>query len=423
MSAKPNLDSLEGETIGRYEFHGIIGSGTYGQVYKAYDKQLMRYVAIKVTSPDQILVHSISKKAIIREARIQTRAEHTNIIPIYDVLEYNNSVLIVMRLVVGEDLNQAINRETPPFSIIEATRIMQQILWGMDYAHSKGIVHKDLKPGNIRLSLAGEVLIMDFGIATLLEEHAYLEGKPNGTPSYMSPEQIDCSYMDSRSDIYSLGIILYKMITGKHPYKRFHSLHELLNSHLKSTPVKPSEYVSALTADYEKAMLKALEKKPRKRFSSCREFALALEYALSNKTEGQQEHKDLRWDHRIAVELNVRIQLNDQESYISAETINLSISGAKLRASSDIQPGSRLLFEIYLPTEDDYLKITTNATVLWRDHDSSKETVLIGISFYDLENKDRYYISLFVRDRILSGDIEDLPSEQTTTFTREMLEP
>lgn len=422
MTVKSNLDSLEGETVGRYEFHEIIGRGMYGQVYKAYDKQLMRYVAIKVTSPAQILDHAISKKAIIREARIQTRAEHTNIVPIYDVLEYHDSVLIVMRLVVGEDLNQAINRETPPFSIVEATRIMQQILWGMDYAHSKGIVHKDLKPGNIRLSLSGEVLIMDFGIATLLEEHAYIEGKPNGTPSYMSPEQINCSYMDSRSDIYSLGIILYKMITGKHPYKNTRSLHELLNLHLKAIPVNPTEHVPALSTEFEKAMLKALEKEPRKRFSSCREFALALEYALDNKTKGQEEHKDLRWDHRIAVQLNVRIQLNDQTNYISAETINLSISGAKLRASSDIQPGSRLLFEIYLPTEDDYLKITTNATVLWRDHDSSKETVLIGISFADLDHKDRYYISLFVRDRILSGDIEDLPSEKTTTFTREMFE-
>jgi serine/threonine protein kinase len=421
MPIKHDIISLEGETIDRYKFHEKIGRGTYGDVYKAYDKKLLRYVAIKVTSAAQCSGQIENNKAIINEARIQARAEHCSIVPIYDVLEHDESVLIVMRLVVGEDLDHAIKKSSPPFSIFEATKIMQQVLWGMDYAHSQGIVHLDLKPSNIRISQAGEILIMDFGIATLLEKQALLTGTPNGTPAYMSPEQINCSYMDSRSDIYSLGITLYRMITGEHPFKQYRSIPELFNCHLKEYPTNPSEYLPGLSKSFEKVMLKALEKKPHKRFSSCREFALALSFAIGGNTENNKEFEELRWDHRVAVHVNVRIKLNDNENFISAETINISVSGAKLRASSDIGPGRKLLFEFYIPTDDDYLKIATNAIVLWRDYDSSKENVLIGISFIHMDDKYRYYISLFIRDRLLEGDIEDMPSEKTTTFTSDMI--
>ncbi|MCZ6805097.1 MAG: protein kinase [Proteobacteria bacterium] len=118
--------------------------------------------------------------------------------------------------------------------------IMHQILWEMDYAHSKAVVHQDLKPGNIRLTDCGEVLIMDFGSASLLEEQCLKNDSMHGTPSYMAPELITGSYTDARTDIYSLGVIFYKMITGHHPFEKANTIEELLKCHKEEAPVAPS---------------------------------------------------------------------------------------------------------------------------------------------------------------------------------------
>lgn len=211
-------NSYTGKTIDRYEFKELIGTGTFGGVYKAYDQRLLRHVAIKVSFPS-LIERGWKTKHIIREARINARAEHTNIVPIYDVIDYEQSVLIVMRLIDGEDLLRVIEGRDIPMAVNEAFKIMNQVLWAMDYVHNRGVVHSDLKPGNIHLTDSGEAIVMDFGLAALLEEQETKSGKLFGTPSCMPPEQIMGTFLDARSDIYSLGMILYRMVTGHHPLR------------------------------------------------------------------------------------------------------------------------------------------------------------------------------------------------------------
>jgi serine/threonine protein kinase len=407
--------SYIGKTIDRYEFQELIGTGAFGEVYQVFDNRLLRNVAIKVTSP-VLSQQRGSKEEIIREARIHARAEHANIVPVYDVFDDEQSVFIVMRLVTGEDLDHMLSRLGHPLDINEALNIMHQILWGMDYAHSKGIVHLDLKPGNIRLTHCGEALIMDFGAASLLEEQCLENDNIHGTPSYMPPEQITGSYMDARSDIYSLGIIFYKMITGHHPFKKANTLAELLKCHEEEAPVAPSHYIETLPKKFEQAILKALEKKSYNRYHSCREFAFALGHSLKGYSQYDSDNKELRWDPRVAVYMKVRIQLNESDEYISAETINLSASGANLLISSDIPVGSKIGLEFYLPNNEIYTKVEAKATVLWKDNKPEKEIIEIGVSLDEIGNMHRQYIAVLVRNLLLNVEQDELPSERTMTF-------
>lgn len=417
MFTKTKPMTLEGARLGRYELKEVIGSGTFGDVHKAFDHELQRHVAIKVRSID-LINQKKNKESIIREARIHALAEHSNIVPVYDILDHKKSVLIVMRLVSGGDLDQILANQKQPFKVNQALKIMQKILWAMEYAHNLGIVHLDLKPGNIRISLNGEVLVMDFGIATFLEEQAFLEGKPNGTPAYMSPEHINCKHMDARADIYSLGIILYKMLTGRHPFSKVSTVSEMLKCHQETPVNKPSTVINTIPDSIDKVVLKALEKNPRKRFHSCREFAMALEKAVGMDTGIEDMDKELRWDHRAAVTLKVRIRCRPDQDFIFAETVNLSVSGANLRVTADIELGSKIFLEFYIPSdsEDDYLKVTTNATVLWKDLNQEQDDISIGVSFNDLQDMERYRISIYVRNRIIAGEIDELPTDRTMTF-------
>ena len=407
--------SYSGKTIDRYEFQELIGTGAFGEVYKVFDSRLLRHVAIKVTAP--VLNQQLgTKEEIIREARIHARAEHANIVPVYDVFDDEQSVFIVMRLVVGEDLDQMLNRLGHPLDINEALNIMHQILWGMDYAHSKGIVHLDLKPGNIRLTHCGEALIMDFGTASLLEEQCLEEHHMQGTPSYMAPEQITGAYKDARADIYSLGIIFYKMITGHYPFKKVNTLEDLLRNHAKEDPISPSHYIETLPEKFEQAILKALEKKTHNRYHSCREFAFALGHSLKGISQYDNDNKELRWDPRVAVCMNVRIQLYESDEYISAETINLSATGANLRISSNIPVGSKIGLELYLPNNEIFTKVDAKATVLWSDNKPEKEIIEIGVSLDEIENMSRHHIAVFVRNLLLNVEQDELQSESEMTF-------
>ena len=407
--------SLTGKTIDRYEFQELIGTGSFGKVYKAVDKKLLRNVAIKATAPD-LIEQGCGKELLIHEATIHARAEHVNIIPIYDVLDYEQSILIVMRLVSGENLENILSRLHQPLNIDDAMKIMHQVLWGMDYAHSKGIVHLDLKPGNIRISHYGEAFVMDFGIASMLGDLSLKNHMTQGTPHYMAPEQIDSSYVDARSDIYSLCVILYKMITGHHPFEKANTVFKILKCHIEESPIAPSHYIETLPENFEKAILKALEKKSSNRFRSCREFALALGHSLEVSMSYDFGNKDIRWDPRVVVYLKARIQLSEGDELISAETINLSASGANLSLSSDIPVGSKVGLELYIPDNDAYMKVCSKATVLWKDNKPSMDNIDIGVSLDEIEDRDRLSIGIFVRNLLMSVEQDDLPGDDTLTF-------
>ena len=395
-----------GKTIGRYEFREVIGSGSFGDVYRCFDNRLMRDVAIKAIS-SQFSHDQKYREALLREAIIQARAEHANIAPIYDLIDDEHSLLIVMRLMHGETLEDMLGRYKRPLDIHEAYRIIRPVLWGMEYAHRKGIVHLDLKPGNIFLTYPGEILILDFGIATFLEQNRLTEGKINGTPPYMSPEQISCLYVDSRSDIYSLGIIFYKLITGQHPLGRFPTVDEWLRNHRLSIP-----------AELDRVLLKTLEKRPRDRYHSCRELGLAIEQAIGEELSFDTTHHEARWDPRVTVYLNAIIELDTSNETITATVNNISAGGASMHVSADIPTGSRIWLTLYLPHEDSYIKVCAQATVLWKNTHDEQDVIEIGVSFDKLDDIDRYHISLLVRERLLAGDMEQATVDKTLSHTR-----
>lgn len=409
-----------GRTVGRYQFREVIGNGSFGDVYRCFDNKLMRDVAIKAIS-SRYLNDSKYREALLREAIIQARAEHANIAPIYDLIDDEHSLLIVMRLMHGETLEDMLGRHKQPLDIHEAYRIMRPVLLGMDYAHGKGIVHLDLKPGNIFLTFHGEILILDFGIATFLEEDRLAGGKVNGTPPYMSPEQISCSYVDARSDIYSLGIIFYKLITGQHPLGRFATLEEWLQSHHQGTPARPSGIVPTIPAELDRAILKSLEKKPRDRYHSCREFAIAIEQAIGEASSFDRSYHEARWDPRVSVHLTAVIELQGNNETITGTVNNISAGGASMHVSTDIATGSRIGLTLYLPHEDSYIKVQSQATVLWKNTHGENDIIEIGVSFDRLDDVDRYHISLLVRERLLAGGMENAMVDKTLSNTRTIL--
>ena len=209
---------LIGKTIGPYRVIEQVGVGGMATVYKAYQPSMDRYVAIK------ILPHYLSQdpefvKRFQREARAIAKLEHAHILPVHDYGEYEGIAYIVMRYVEAGTLKDRMAQGQLPLD--EIGRLIEQIGGALDYAHRLGVIHRDIKPGNVLLDTQGDTYLSDFGLARMMEATQQLtaSGVGVGTPAYMSPEQGQGVKVDHRSDIYSLGIILYEMITGQVPYE------------------------------------------------------------------------------------------------------------------------------------------------------------------------------------------------------------
>lgn len=204
---------------GKYEIQGEIARGGMGIVYKAVHKSLNRTVALKVLHAQYTGDASFVKR-FQREARAMARLDHENIIRVYDVSDEQNAQFIVMEFFPGKDLKQVI-LEKGPLSLEQALSVSVQMAEALAYAHAQGIVHRDIKPSNVMVDNRGKVKLADFGIAAATDEISVTAtGQIIGTPEYMSPEQARGEAMDGRSDLYSLGIVLYEMLTGATPFER-----------------------------------------------------------------------------------------------------------------------------------------------------------------------------------------------------------
>jgi len=219
-----------GTTVSHYRILDKIGEGGMGVVYKAQDTRLERLVAVKFLPPGLAVLDS-ARHRFVNEARAASSLNHPNVAIVYDVGEAEYSSFIVMELVEGETLKARLQGERLTVEQVRAIAI--QIAEGLSAAHSKGIVHRDIKPENLLLTRDGSIKIMDFGIAKLSDDaHLTQTGTTLGTLSYMSPEQLLADSVDFRSDLWSLGVVLYEMLARELPFRRDREaavLYEILN--------------------------------------------------------------------------------------------------------------------------------------------------------------------------------------------------
>jgi serine/threonine protein kinase len=270
------------ELIGRYQIISEIGRGGMAVVYHAYDPSFEREVAIKVL-PHAFLHDAQFRARFDREAKTIAALEHPAIVPVYDFGEQDGQPFIVMRLMNGGSLADKLKHG--PLSIKEATDIITRIAPALDAAHRKGIIHRDLKPGNILFDQYENAFISDFGIARLTEAGATLTGSIIlGTPTYMSPEQVQGDEeIGDRSDIYSLGIIFYQMITGDPPYQATTPAKVMMMHILEPVPDLSDSKIN-ITPEIKAVIETALAKEPEARFASVQAIADALQAALQDSS-------------------------------------------------------------------------------------------------------------------------------------------
>lgn len=212
------MENLTGRQLGPYRVVAPLGEGGMAAVYKAYQAGMDRYVALKIL-PRELAKDAGFVARFSREARLITKLEHPNILPVYDFGDAEGFTYLAMRFVQGGTLADLMERGALQVSHI--CNIVSQVGTALDYAHSSGIFHRDVKPSNILIDPAGNCLLTDFGIAKMVESSIQLTqtGGILGTPAYMSPEQGLGRPLDGRSDIYALGVVLYELVTGRLPFQ------------------------------------------------------------------------------------------------------------------------------------------------------------------------------------------------------------
>jgi eukaryotic-like serine/threonine-protein kinase len=262
-----------------YELDREIGRGGMGIVYKARDRRLKRSIAVKLLPPE-LAFRSEIRTRFLREAETAAQLSHPNIVPIYAVDERDGLVYFVMAYVEGENLGARLHREGR-LSFDETRRVLLEVARALAYAHERGVVHRDIKPDNILIDRDGRVMVTDFGIARAVSEGAdsrlTATGMAIGTPAYMSPEQsMGEREIDGRSDLYSLGVVGYQMLTGEPPFQAG-STPALLVKHLSERPAPVAELCPDVPSDLDRAVMIMLEKEPDDRFSSAGALATALE--------------------------------------------------------------------------------------------------------------------------------------------------
>ena len=259
--------------IGRYEIKSELGRGGMATVYRAYDPSFEREVAIKVL-PREMMHDPQFRSRFEREVKMVAGLEHPSIVPVYDVGDEDGQPYFVMRFMTGGSLAGWI--EKGKFSVQDAARIIEKVAQGLTYAHKKGIIHRDLKPDNILFDNNGDPFISDFGIAKLSESSGSLTGGGIiGTPAYMSPEQAQGSELDSRSDVYGLGVIVYQMLSGQQPYNADTPMGVVVK-HITEPVPEILKTLPSLPSDVDHLIKTALAKDKNKRYASAVELAKEL---------------------------------------------------------------------------------------------------------------------------------------------------
>ncbi len=271
----------------RYQILKELGRGGMGIVFQAYDKQLKEQVAIKILSP-LLSNDPEALERLKREVSSARRVTHPNVIRIHDISELNGLHFISMEFFEGVSLKDYI-KKTGMLSLMQALNIALQICDGLEAAHRQGVIHRDLKSQNVIIGSTNQIKIIDFGLARSLNvEGLTATGLIMGTPEYMAPEQVAGKSVDERADIYSLGIILYEMFTGRVPFTGDSAI-AVGFKQLKEDPPKPRDINPQLPSEIESVILQALQKNPLSRFLSVGELKSSLEKAALHRAPLEEQ--------------------------------------------------------------------------------------------------------------------------------------
>ncbi len=279
------------EKLGKYTIESELGKGSMGIVYNAMDPVIERRVALKTIRRDFLDPEEADEiiSRFKREAQAAGRLNHPNIVTVYEYGEEENTAFLAMEFVNGRELKDIFqNREW--FSLDNSIKIMDQLLEALSYSHKKGVVHRDIKPGNIIVMDNGRIKVTDFGIARIESSNLTQLGSVMGTPNYMSPEQVEGQRVDGRSDIFSAGVIFYQLLTGEKPFGG-DSITTIMHKVMHVDPINPSELNVSVPTAFDAEIKKALAKNPDDRFQTAAEFAKAIQEAINRGASGKNAKK------------------------------------------------------------------------------------------------------------------------------------
>jgi eukaryotic-like serine/threonine-protein kinase len=268
--------------LGRYDLVRVLGKGAMGIVYEGRDPNLERRVAIKTVKVENLSEEAAAEyEARFRtEARSAARLQHPNIVSVYDSDRDGDIAFLVMEYIQGDDLKYHLDKGIR-YSLEQSLKMIRDLLSALDYAHKQGIVHRDVKPANLLIEPGGRVKLTDFGVARIQDsgEATRTQGSMVGTLKYMSPEQVQGQKIDSRADLFSVGVVLYQLLTDKRPFdgdNDFSIIHQIIGH----TPAPPSSFNARLPPAIDAVVARALAKDREQRFASARDFASALQSAI-----------------------------------------------------------------------------------------------------------------------------------------------
>jgi streptogramin lyase len=281
-----SIDPRIGSEVLGYRVEGLVGRGGMSVVYRASDPRLKRYVALKLIAPE-LASDTRFRERFLKESELAASLEHPTVVPVYDAGEVEGQLFLVMRLVEGRDL-KGLLRDEGKLEPERALAICSQVADALDTAHTRGLVHRDVKPSNVLLDEREHAYLADFGLTRRLDDHDAFaaEARSLGTIDYVAPEQIRGEKVDGRADVYSLGCLLYECLTGEPPFRRSSDA-AVLFAHLEEEPPALPELEAVLT--------RALAKSPEERYQTCGELV-----AAARKSLGIAEPSRVRWPFAVA---------------------------------------------------------------------------------------------------------------------------